>query len=238
MLAAIIPWQQQPLGGFVRASLYQGRGLIRNGGKDAEQVGLAAVRAAPSPLSPLVWTVRALWGGFWGSVRNPCFVSVLFFPPPLFCQGCASWEHFPCPALADAWGHRDVPALVCPAPIPEGRGMEETSGTNKTSCNKNQLRFALGGDHPWGIPIVPRACPVQQNSQKGFVLLLNSLFQEQRYVESPVVSCVLCCVLCFHFDIPKIALIGVFGELIKFPDKNCVFCLVCSWRGPSRASTW
>lgn len=89
MLAAIIPWHQQALLCFVRASLYQGSVLIRNGGRDAEQVGLAAEAGCSQGLShqpsqPLAGAVGALWGGFWGSVRNPCFVqqathTVLFF---------------------------------------------------------------------------------------------------------------------------------------------------------------
>lgn len=78
MLAAIIPWQQQALLCFVRASLYQGSVLIRSGGKDAEQVGLAAQAGCSQGLShravPLAGAVGALWGGFWGSLRNPCSV--------------------------------------------------------------------------------------------------------------------------------------------------------------------
>lgn len=115
MLAAIIPWQQQQqaLWCFVRASRYQGSVLIRNGGKDAEQVGLAAVRAVPSPLA---WAVKALWGGFGDQSEIPALFNrqhfLCFFSPPLFCKGCASWEHFPCSALVDARGLRDVPAQL------------------------------------------------------------------------------------------------------------------------------
>lgn len=111
MLAAILPWQQQALLCFVRASLYQGSVLIRNGGKDAEQVGLAAQAGCSQglphhPSQSLAQVVGAVLGGFWGSVRDSCFVqqathAVLFFLLH-FCKGCASWEHFPCSALLDA----------------------------------------------------------------------------------------------------------------------------------------
>lgn len=224
---------------FCKSLSVSGHGFDKKWWKGCRAVWVGCSRRQPiTPLTLGSSCLRRVLGisqkSLLCATSNSCCA---FFPPsPLFCKGCASWEHFPCSALADARGHRDVPALVCSAPIPEGRGIEETSGTNKSSCNQNQLGFALGGNHHWGIPIVPEACPVQQNSQKGFVPILNSLFQEQRYLESPAVSCVLVC-FCSHSDIPSLALITVFGELIKFPDTNCVFGLVCSWRGPSRAST-
>lgn len=157
----------------------------------------------------------AVWGGFWGSeIQKFSHKSLLvqqatltvLFSPPLFCKGCASWEHFACSALLDAWGHRDVPALVCSAPIPEGRGMEERPLAQRNHPAIRTRWVCTGWEPPLGNTNCTRSFPSAAKLTERICALLNPLFR--RNLGSPAASC-------HRYLLSQ--LIRVFGELIKFP---------------------
>lgn len=174
--------------------------------------------AVPSALSP--WGLFGEGFGdqkFRNSVRNPCFAQLLLcFPPPLFCKGCASWEHFACSALLDAWGHRDVPALACSAPIPEGRGMEERP-LAQINHPAIKTRWVCTG---WEPPLGNTDCTRSSKTHRKDLSPPGSRVPGGIWeaLQSPVPGAPVR--LCFHSDIPRVALIRVFGELIKFPVRE------------------
>lgn len=137
--------------------------------------------AVPSALSP--WGLFGEGFGdqkFRNSVRNPCFAQLLLcFPPPLFCKGCASWEHFACSALLDAWGHRDVPALACSAPIPEGRGMEERPLAQINHPAIKTRWVCTGWEPPLGNTDCTRSFPSAAKLTERICALLDPVFQEE-----------------------------------------------------------
>lgn len=226
MLAAIIPWQQLALLCFVRASLYQGNVLIRNGGKDAEQVGLAAQAGCSQGLShqpsqPLAGALGVFGEGFGDQSEIPALFNrqhlLCFFPTPLFfCKGCASWELFPCSALFDAWGPRDVPAWCAQLPFLRAEGWRGPLA--QTKCPQSKPAGLHGWEPPLGNTNYTRSFPSKSHRRDlcpSWIPCSRSRGMWEA-LQTPVLQCAPVW-LCLHSDIPRIAFIRVFGELIKFP---------------------
>lgn len=232
MLAAILPWQQQALLCFVGACLYQGSVLIRNGGKDAEQGGLAA-QAGCSQGCPLTllrpW--HELWELLWEGFGDQSEISALFyrrhllgltfltlltltFPPP-FLQRLWSWEHF----------------QHCL--MPEGTGMSQPWCAQLSFLRAQAWRrplaqtkflqskpagFCTGWEPPLGNTNCTRSFPSPAKLSEGICACPEFLVPEAEASGKP------CSLLCLGLqcgsastDIPRIALVRLFGELIKFP---------------------